>query len=147
MEQKQRLKNVEKFQKKEEAIMIATNCAARGLDIPNIQHVIHYQVPISGEDYVHRSGRTARASKEGLSILIIETNEVKNFVKFQKTLGRNEDLPIFPTDAKVMRIVRERVRLARDIESLDLHQRRAIDNKSWKKKAADDIGILDSDDS
>lgn len=90
MEQKQRLKNVERFQKKEDAIMIATNCAARGLDIPNIQHVIHYQVPITGEDYVHRSGRTARASKEGLSILIIETNEVKNFVKLQKTLGRSK---------------------------------------------------------
>lgn len=90
MEQKQRLKNVERFQKKEDAIMMATNCAARGLDIPNIQHVVHYQVPTTGEDYVHRSGRTARASKEGLSILIIETNEVKNFVKLQRTLGRSK---------------------------------------------------------
>lgn len=69
--------------------MLATNCAARGLDIQNVQHVIHYQVPITGEDYVHRSGRTARANKEGLSILFIEPNEVKNFVKLQKTLGRS----------------------------------------------------------
>lgn len=90
MEQKQRLKNLEKFQKNENAVMMATNCAARGLDIPNIQHVIHYQVPTTGEDYVHRSGRTARASKEGLSILLIDTSEVKNFVKLQKTLGRSE---------------------------------------------------------
>lgn len=81
---------MKRFQKQENAIMIATNCAARGLDIKNVQHVIHYQVPITGEDYVHRSGRTARASKEGLSILFIEPNEVKNFVKLQKTLGRSE---------------------------------------------------------
>lgn len=70
--------------------MVATNCAARGLDIPNIQHVIHYQVPITGEDYVHRSGRTARANKEGLSILIMEQSEIKHFLKLQKTLGRSK---------------------------------------------------------
>lgn len=71
--------------------MVATQVAARGLDIPNIQHVIHYQVPTTGEDYVHRSGRTARANKEGLSILIMESGEVKYFVKLQKTLGRSKE--------------------------------------------------------
>ena len=90
MEQKQRLKSLESFQKKEDSIMVTTQVAARGLDIPNIQHVIHYQVPTTGEDYVHRSGRTARADKEGLSILLIESGEVKYFVKLQKTLGRSK---------------------------------------------------------
>lgn len=55
----------------------------------------------------------------------------------------DEDLPIFPVDQKVMRGVRERVRLAREIEGLDLQSRRENDNKNWKKKAAEDIGILD----
>lgn len=90
MEQKQRLKNLENFQKHEESVMVTTQVASRGLDIPNVQHVIHYQVPTTGEDYVHRSGRTARADKEGLSILIIAPNEVKFFVKLQRTLGRSE---------------------------------------------------------
>lgn len=90
MEQKQRLKNLEGFQKNDDSILVTTQVAARGLDIPNIQHVIHYQVPTTGEDYVHRSGRTARANKEGLSILIIEPGEVKYFVKLQKTLGRSK---------------------------------------------------------
>lgn len=71
---------------------MTTQVAARGLDIPNIQHVVHYQVPTTGEDYVHRSGRTARADKEGLSILIMEPEEVKYFVKLQKTLGRSKNL-------------------------------------------------------
>lgn len=91
MEQKQRLKSLENFQKREDSIMVTTQVAARGLDIPNVQHVIHYQVPTTGEDYVHRSGRTARADKEGLSILIMEPGEVKYFVKLQKTLGRSKE--------------------------------------------------------
>lgn len=90
MEQKQRLRNLELFQKHEDVILVATQVAARGLDIPNVQHVIHYQVPTTGEDYIHRSGRTARADKEGLSILLMEPSEVKFFVKLQKTLGRSE---------------------------------------------------------
>jgi ATP-dependent RNA helicase DDX24/MAK5 len=90
MEQKQRLKNLENFQKHEDSVMITTQVAARGLDIPNVQHVVHYQVPTTGEDYVHRSGRTARADKEGLSILLISSEEVKFFVKLQRTLGRSE---------------------------------------------------------
>lgn len=94
MEQKQRLKNLENFQKDENSILMTTQVSARGLDIPNVQHVIHYQVPSTGEDYVHRSGRTARADKEGLSILIMEPGEVKYFVKLQKTLGRSEKRPI-----------------------------------------------------
>ncbi|CRL03340.1 CLUMA_CG016233, isoform A [Clunio marinus] len=146
MEQKHRLKSLEKFQKDENSILLSTQVAARGLDIPNIQHVIHYQVPTTGEDYVHRSGRTARADKEGLSILLIEPGEVKFFVKLQKTLGRNEDLPIFPIDPRIMKNVRDRVRLAREIEALDLQVRRQNDNRNWKKKAADDIGILDDSD-
>ena len=45
--------------------------AARGLDIPNVNHVIHYQVPRTSENYIHRSGRTARAQKEGEHLKII----------------------------------------------------------------------------
>lgn len=51
MEQKQRLKSLEGFQKNEDGILVTTQVAARGLDIPNVQHVIHYQVPTSAEDY------------------------------------------------------------------------------------------------
>lgn len=53
-------------------------------------------------------------------------------------------MPIFPTDAKILQNVRERVRLAREIENLDLQSRRQKDSRNWKKKAAEDIGILDS---
>lgn len=88
MEQKQRLRNLEKFRDNPLSVMIATDVAARGLDIPNVKHVIHYQVPRTSENYVHRSGRTARANNEGIAILLIEPKEVKDYVKLNNTLGR-----------------------------------------------------------
>lgn len=146
MEQKNRLKNLEIFHEHQDNVMIATQVAARGLDIQNVHNVIHYQVPTTGEDYVHRSGRTARGDKEGLSILLMEPKEVKFFVKLQKTLGRNEDLPIFPIDQRILKTVKERVRLAKEIESLDLQTRRQNDAKNWLKKASEDIGVIDDSD-
>ncbi len=90
MEQKQRLRNLEKFQENSNAVLLSTEVAARGLDIPNIMHVIHYQVPRTSENYVHRSGRTARANQEGIAILIMDPSEVKYYVNISKTLGRSE---------------------------------------------------------
>lgn len=60
-------------------ILIASDVAARGLDIPNVSTVIHYQVPQTLANYVHRSGRTGRAGKKGDSIALIniEKNEHK----------------------------------------------------------------------
>lgn len=95
MEQKQRLKNLENFKENENSLLVATQVAARGLDISNVQHVVHYQVPTTTEDYVHRSGRTARANKDGLSVLIMDQSEVKYFVRLQKTLGRSMSLILY----------------------------------------------------
>lgn len=90
MPQRQRLKNLDRFRDNPNAVMIATDVAARGLDIPNVQHVIHYQVPRTSENYVHRSGRTARANKEGIAIMLLDQTEVKFYLKIFSTLGRSE---------------------------------------------------------
>lgn len=89
MNQRQRLKNLERFTASETGLLIATDVAARGLDIPNVKHVIHYQVPRSSENYVHRSGRTARASQEGITVLLIEPTEVPAYVKLCRNLKRS----------------------------------------------------------
>ncbi|XP_053678346.1 ATP-dependent RNA helicase DDX24 [Anopheles nili] len=136
MQQRQRLKNLERFTSNPRALLIATDVAARGLDIPNVDHVIHYQVPKTTENYVHRSGRTARASKEGLTILLIGPAEVKDYVKLNQDLGRTEDLPLYPTLDRVMRQVKERVNLARQIEKMDLQQRRSGASRSWEDQLA-----------
>lgn len=69
--------------------MVATDVAARGLDIPSVEHVLHYQTPRTSESYVHRSGRTARASKDGITVLLIEPSEFTNYIKLCKTLGKS----------------------------------------------------------
>lgn len=89
MQQRQRLKNLERFRDTENSILVATDVAARGLDIPCVDHVLHYQTPRTSESYVHRSGRTARASREGITILLMEPNEFKNYIKLCKTLGKS----------------------------------------------------------
>ena len=57
------------------AVLLATDIAARGLDIPAVDHVIHFQIPRTADTYIHRSGRTARAMNKGFSMLMIGPDE------------------------------------------------------------------------
>lgn len=142
MIQRQRLKNLERFQADENGLLIATDVAARGLDIPNIEHVIHYQVPRTSESYVHRSGRTARAQKEGITVLMMEPSEKQNYSKLCRTLGRTEDIPTFPVIDRLLVAVKERVDVAREIDSLELKCRRNNVHKGWLQKAVEDMDIV-----
>ncbi|NXO22321.1 DDX24 helicase, partial [Cisticola juncidis] len=141
MHQKQRLKNLERFAERESCVLLTTDVAARGLDIPNVQHVIHYQVPRTSELYVHRSGRTARAANEGLSLLLIGPEDLINFRKIYKTLEKSEELPVFPVDAKCMTSIKERMNLARQIEKAEFFNSRAKQHNSWLQQAADALEI------
>ncbi|KAI8883890.1 P-loop containing nucleoside triphosphate hydrolase protein [Backusella circina FSU 941] len=105
MQQKQRLKNLDRFKTNEKAVLVASDVAARGLDIPLVEHVIHYQLPRSGEIYVHRSGRTARANRDGISLLLCGPDELK-------TLRKGKDYPEFPVDIGILSAMKERVRIA-----------------------------------
>lgn len=71
-------------------MLIATDVAARGLDIPHIEHVLHYQTPRTSESYVHRSGRTARASRQGITVLLVEPSELTNYLRLCRTLGKSK---------------------------------------------------------
>ncbi|XP_076382250.1 ATP-dependent RNA helicase DDX24 [Megalopta genalis] len=142
MQQRQRLKNLERFQADKNGLLIATDVAARGLDIPNVEHVIHYQVPRTSESYVHRSGRTARAQKEGLTVLMMEPSEKQYYTKLCKTLDRTEDLPVFPIVDRLLIAVKERVDVARDIDKLELKCRRDTSKKSWLLKAVEEMDLL-----
>ncbi|XP_069345356.1 ATP-dependent RNA helicase DDX24 [Eulemur rufifrons] len=136
MHQQQRLRNLEQFARLEDCVLLATDVAARGLDIPKVQHVIHYQVPRTSEIYVHRSGRTARATNEGLSLMLIGPEDVINFKKIYKTLKKDEDIPLFPVQTKYMDAVKERIRLARQIEKAEYRNFQACLHNSWIEQAA-----------
>ncbi|EDV35855.1 uncharacterized protein Dana_GF12675 [Drosophila ananassae] len=142
MIQKQRLKNLERFRDSPTGLLIATDVAARGLDIPNVEHVIHYQVPRTSENYVHRSGRTARANKHGITVMFMEPGEVKSYVKLYKTLERTEDLPLFPISERFLGAVKERVNLARDLDKEELKLKRVQSERGWMKKHAEEMDMI-----
>merc|ERR1719322_834792 len=142
LHQKQRLKNLDRFAESESGLLIATDVAARGLDIPIIEHVIHYQVPKTSESYVHRSGRTARASKEGLSVILIDSSESLSYKKICHTLKRVEDLPLFPIDSSVYSSVKARMQRARELDKLKLGARKKEVEKSWWKRAAEEAELV-----
>ena len=66
MQQRQRLKKLDKFKSRKVNILVCTDVAARGLDIPLVENVVHYQIPKNIDTYIHRSGRTARIGHEGI---------------------------------------------------------------------------------
>ncbi|XP_065342655.1 ATP-dependent RNA helicase DDX24 [Cloeon dipterum] len=141
MIQKQRLKSLEKFSSNPTGLLLATDVAARGLDIVGVQHVIHYHVPRTSENYVHRSGRTARAHKEGLTVLFVEPQEMSGFNRMCQNLGKHNDLPEFPVDRNMLDEVKKRVELAKELEQLDHSHRRSYSDEGWLKKAAKELDL------
>jgi ATP-dependent RNA helicase DeaD len=75
------------FKKERLQFLIATDVAARGIDVEGLSFVIHHQLPDQIEYYTHRSGRTARAGKKGVSIVLIESKERRRLEKIEEELG------------------------------------------------------------
>ncbi len=86
MNQAQRIAALDAFKKGEVNLLVATDVAARGLDISGITHVINLQVPDNTETYVHRSGRTGRAGKKGTAITLVTPIEERDFIRIQRDL-------------------------------------------------------------
>jgi superfamily II DNA/RNA helicase len=89
MDQSARLKMLTAFRANEVSILIASDVAARGLDIPDVSHVFNFDVPIHCEDYVHRIGRTGRAGREGAAFTMVTKEETK-YLKAIETLIKKE---------------------------------------------------------
>ncbi len=95
--QSQRTKTLAGFARGRTRILVATNVAARGLDIPDVSHVVNYDLPEDVETYVHRIGRTARAGKDGVAATLVGEAEVREFDKIQRSLPvqvRRSKLPL-----------------------------------------------------
>ena len=78
---------MEQFRAGHITILVATDLAARGIDVKEISYVVNYHLPDAYEAYVHRSGRTARAGAKGLSLTVLQEEEVKEIADFEKELG------------------------------------------------------------
>ncbi|CAN5684030.1 hypothetical protein BH24ACT22_BH24ACT22_13340 [soil metagenome] len=95
--QAQRNKALAAFAGGRTRILVATNVAARGIDVPNISHVVNYDLPEDVDTYVHRIGRTARAGKEGIAATLVGEAEVRDFEKIKRRLPvqvRESKLPL-----------------------------------------------------
>lgn len=88
LSQQQRDLTMQKFRQHRIQFLVATDVAARGLDVEDLTHVINYGMPDDTENYTHRSGRTGRAGKKGTSICIIHTREKAKVREVEKTIGK-----------------------------------------------------------
>lgn len=157
MIQKQRLRAIERFReastKNKTTVLIASDVAARGLDIPDIDHVAHYHLPRTADVYVHRSGRTGRAGKEGVSVMFCSPQEASGPLKKLRRLLTQEktamnvhsDVPLLPVDSDVVSQIKERVRLAAKLADATVTTTSTNKEDSWVKQAAEDLGIDDLD--
>ena len=92
MDQHMRLKMLDKFKGGEATYLIASDVAARGLDIPAVSHVFNYDVPTHAEDYVHRIGRTGRAGRKGAAITLFSKEDGKYIDSIEKLINRKIDV-------------------------------------------------------
>ena len=89
MDQSARTAALEQFRKGELPLLVASDVAARGLDIPEVSHVFNFDVPHHADDYVHRIGRTGRAGRTGTAISIVTPLDQKSMVAIEKLIGQS----------------------------------------------------------
>ncbi len=128
MSQVQRDRVMNAFRTGQTELLIATDVAARGLDIPHVSHVINYDLPSSAEVYVHRIGRTGRAGREGSAITILDPREQRLLRSIeQHTKAKVTVVPV-PTvaDLRSKRLERIKVAVQEALDEEDLDRFRAV---------------------
>ena len=101
LSQMQRDQVMRRFKDKTLRLLVATDVAARGIDVNNLTHVINYNLPDEVEQYTHRSGRTGRADKTGKSIVLINTKEQSKIRRIEKIIGKTFAQAKLPTGEEV----------------------------------------------
>jgi superfamily II DNA/RNA helicase len=91
LDQRARMAALDAFRGGHVQLLVCSDVAARGLDIPDVSHVINYDAPHHSEDYVHRIGRTGRAGKNGVAVTLATRLDAKNLAEIEKLIGRKID--------------------------------------------------------
>lgn len=147
MPQKRRLLNVERFTARKNALLFATDVAARGLDLPKIDNVVHYQVPSNAKTYIHRTGRTARSKQKGFSLILCDPKEEAYFLRNFSNVILNETIVEYPIESKLLKQLKERVRLALYCDSFEHKLRKDRVEKNWIRSMADACDLIVEEDS
>uniref|UniRef100_A0A8D2D225 RNA helicase n=1 Tax=Sciurus vulgaris TaxID=55149 RepID=A0A8D2D225_SCIVU len=132
-----RLGSLNKFKAKARSILLATDVASRGLDIPHVDVVVNFDIPTHSKDYIHRVGRTARAGRSGKAITFVTQYDVELFQRIEHLIGKK--LPVFPTQDDEVMMLTERVTEAQRFARMELRE-----HGEKKKRKREDVG--DNDD-
>lgn len=96
MKQKMRLLSISKFKSKHSRVLVTTDVGSRGLDIPDVELVLNYNVPLDPDTYIHRVGRTARAGAKGRAITFVSPHDEENVLNIEKRIKK--ELEVFELD-------------------------------------------------
>lgn len=141
--QNTRLNALRAFREGISRIMIASDVAARGIDIQDVSHVVNFDIPALPEEYVHRIGRTARAGKEGVAISLVSPKEEERIEMIEQLIGQKIDLQALPERLEISDVLldEEKIQTANIIYQKGrpkgggaFHARSAKNSKSPEKK-------------
>ena len=120
LSQAQRDLVMQKFRQRHLQLLVATDVAARGLDVNDLTHVINYGLPDDTESYTHRSGRTGRAGKTGVSIAIINLREKGKMREIERIIKKKFDIGTLPTGKEICE--QQLIKLIDDIEKVKVNE-------------------------
>ncbi|KEH22783.1 putative RNA helicase [Medicago truncatula] len=136
MSQPKRLGALNKFKSGDCNILLCTDVASRGLDIPAVDMVINYDIPTNSKDYIHRVGRTARAGRSGVAISLVNQYELEWYVQIEKLIGKK--LPEYPANEEEVLLLEERVGEAKRLAATKMKE-----SGGKKRRGEGDIGEED----
>jgi len=154
MQQRARLKALDRFKaaaasspgsSRRHSVLVATDVAARGLDVKGVELVIHYQIPLSADTYIHRSGRTGRADQQGAAVSLVTPKERSRYYALLKSLNRNGPLDPFPIAEETLTEASRRMALTKKIDKLSHAKSKEKADKEWRQSHAEELGIILSD--
>nr|CAH7718283.1 unnamed protein product [Callosobruchus chinensis] len=132
MSQNKRLAALTKFKAKNRSILISTDVASRGLDIPHVDVVMNFDIPTHSKDYIHRVGRTARAGRSGIAITFVTQYDVELYQRIEQLIGKQ--LPLYKTEEDEVMVLQERIAEAQRIAKMEMKD--ITDKKGKRKKGS-----------
>ncbi|MBC8321101.1 MAG: DEAD/DEAH box helicase [Bacteroidetes bacterium] len=120
LSQAQRDSVMGKFRSKHLQLLVATDVAARGLDVDDLTHIINYNLPDENDVYIHRSGRTGRAGKSGISLSILHMREKHKLRAVEKMIGRKFDKLLVPSGKEICE--KQLFKLVENVEKVEIDE-------------------------
>jgi len=136
-----RTKIMDRFKRKQIKLLVATDVAARGIDVSNLSHVINYNLPDQDKAYTHRSGRTGRAQRSGISISIISPREVRRIKTLEDIIGKKFEYKKIPNGEEICH--KQINNFIKEIEGTDIKE---MSNEPYFLEITDKLKKLNKED-